>query len=110
MIQAISKKFKQLPQSFRKTLTWDRGMEMARHLDFTKKTNIPIYLCDPRSPWQRGTNENTNKLIRQFLPKKTDIGVFSQVELNKITRMLNTRPRLALDFLTPKQCLLKLLH
>lgn len=110
VIQAITKKFKQLPSSFRKTLTWDRGMEMARHLEFTKKTNVPLYLCDPRSPWQRGTNENTNKLIRQFLPKKTDIGIFSQVELNRIAQRLNTRPRLALDFLTPKQYLLKLLH
>ena len=83
---------------------------MIDHLEFTKKTNVPLYLCDPRSPWQRGTNENTNKLIRQFLPKKTDIGIFSQVELNRIAQRLNTRPRLALDFLTPKQYLLKLLH
>lgn len=110
VIQAITKSFLRLSPCLKKSLTWDRGMEMAFHEEFTKKTDMPLYLCDSKSPWQRGTNENTNKLIRQFLPKKTDIGVYSQRELNKLARLLNERPRLTLNFQTPKEYLLKLLQ
>jgi IS30 family transposase len=83
----------QLPQELRRSLTWDRGKEMADHKHFTIATNVQVYFCDPRSPWQRGSNENTNGLLRQYFPRGTDLSRFSQAYLNKIALRLNQRPR-----------------
>lgn len=99
---ALVQQIKMLPQILRKTLTWDRGMELAYHKKFTIATNIKVYFCDPQSPWQRGTNENTNGLLRQYLPKKTNLSVHSQDELNKIALRLNQRPRKILRYTTPE--------
>jgi IS30 family transposase len=82
-------------------LTWDRGHEMAKHKSFTVDTNVKVYFCDPQSPWQRGTNENTNGLLRQYFPKKTDLSGYSQADLNKVALRLNQRPRQTLGFETP---------
>src|ERR1700748_1604912 len=86
---------------YRRPLTWDRGHEMAKHKSFTVDTNVKVYFCDPQSPWQRGTNENTNGLLRQYFPKKTDLSVYSQSDLNKIELRLNQRPRKTLGFEPP---------
>ncbi len=101
VVSALSKQVTKLPTMLRKSLTWDRGMELASHKEFTLATNIDVYFCDPQSPWQRGTNENTNRLIRQYYPKKTDLSVYSQTELNKVALKLNQRPRKTLGFLCP---------
>ncbi len=82
-------------------MTWDRGLEMAQHKDFSVATDVDVYFCDPRSPWQRGTNENTNRLLRLYLPKQSDLGEHSQAELNKIALRLNQRPRKTLGFRCP---------
>ncbi len=100
--QALTNKFKDLPSALCKSLTWDRGMELAKHAEFTKDTGIPIYFCDPQSPWQRGTNENTNSLIRLYFPKKTCLAQHSQKKLDEVAEQLNTRPRKTLKFETPK--------
>ena len=84
-----------------KSLTWDRGLELADHRKFTVATNVDVYFCDPQSPWQRGSNKNTNRLLRQYFPKGTDIAVHSQAKLNQIARKMNERPRKTLDFETP---------
>lgn len=101
VVNAIAEKVIQLPGELKKSLTWDRGMEMAKHKAFTVDTNVDVYFCDPRSPWQRGTNENTNRLIRQYLPKKTDLSCYTQDQLDVIAESLNERPRKTLKFLTP---------
>ena len=92
-----------IPQFMRETLTYDQGTEMAQHKELAKRLKIKVYFCDPRSPWQRPTNENTNGLIRQYLPKGIDLSIYSQSDLNKIAESLNTRPRKCLGFHTPQE-------
>lgn len=101
VISALIKQSQKLPRELYKSLTWDRGKELADHKRFTLATDINVYFCDPQSPWQRGSNENTNRLLRQYLPKGTDLAVHSQTQLNKIARQLNERPRKTLQFETP---------
>ncbi len=103
VVKALIKQVKHLPAELRKSLTWDRGLEMARHKDFSIATDVDVYFCDPRSPWQRGTNENTNRLLRQYLPKGTDLSDHSQADLNRVALRLNQRPRKTLDFMTPAE-------
>jgi IS30 family transposase len=103
VISALIKHSKKLPIELYKSLTWDRGTEMADHQRFTLATDIDVYFCDPQSPWQRGTNENTNRLLRQYFPKGTDLSVHSQSALNKVARQLNERPRETLEFETPAE-------
>ncbi len=98
---ALIYQMKKIPEIQKKTLTWDRGMELAYHKRLTSSTNIEVYFCDPKSPWQRGMNENTNGLLRQYFPKKTDLSIYSQADLDKIATSLNQRPRKILGFLTP---------
>ncbi len=101
VINALIKHAHKLPTELYKSLTWDRGKEVADHERFTLATDIKVYFCDPQSPWQRGSNENTNGLLRQYLPKGTDLSLHSQAKLNTIARNLNERPRKTLDFDTP---------
>jgi IS30 family transposase len=101
VVAALARHVRKLPSELRRSLTWDRGKEMADHKRFTIATNVQVYFCDPRSPWQRGCNENTNGLLRQYFPKGTDLSQFSQVYLNKIAKRLNQRPRETLGFETP---------
>ena len=103
VVSALIKQSKKLPSELYKSLTWDRGTEMADHQRFTLATDIDVYFCDPQSPWQRGSNENTNRLLRQYFPKGTDLSVHSQAKLNAVARQLNERPRKTLDFETPAQ-------
>jgi len=101
VVTALTKQVRKLPAELRRSLTWDRGMELAEHKRFTVATDVQVYFCDPQSPWQRGTNENTNGLLRQYFPKGTDLSQYSQVDLNKIALRLNQRPRKTLGFHTP---------
>lgn len=101
VVTALSKQVRKLPTELRKSLTWDRGMELAHHKKFTVATNVQVYFCDPQSPWQRGTNENTNRLLRQYFPKGTDLSGYTQADLNRIALRLNQRPRKTLGFCTP---------
>ncbi len=103
LISALIKQSKKLPNELKKSLTWDRGKELTDHRKFSLATNIDVYFCDPRSPWQRGSNENTNGLLRQYFPKGTDLSVYSQADLNKVARQLNERPRKTLEFETPAE-------
>jgi IS30 family transposase len=103
VISALIKQSHKLPEELYKSLTWDRGTEMADHHKFTLATNIDVYFCDPYSPWQRGSNENTNGLLRQYFPKGTDVSVYSQAKLNAVARQLNERPRKTLEFETPAE-------
>lgn len=103
VVQAITRELIKLPLNLRKTLTWDRGMEMAKHASFTIATDMAVYFCDPQSPWQRGTNENTNRLLRQYFPKKTPLDQFSQNDLDKVALELNDRPRKTLGYKTPSE-------
>jgi IS30 family transposase len=103
VINALIKNARKLPQELYKSLTWDRGKEMADHKRFTLATDIKVYFCDPQSPWQRGTNENTNGLLRQYFPKGNDLSGYSQAQLNAVARKLNERPRKTLDYETPAE-------
>jgi len=103
VINALIKHAHKLPRELYKSLTWDRGKEMADHQRFTLATDITVYFCDPQNPWQRGSNENTNGLLRQYFPKGTDLSVHSQARLNAVARQLNERPRKTLDYETPAE-------
>ena len=103
VVSALIKQSKKLPAELYKSLTWDRGPELTDHQRFTLATDIKVYFCDPQSPWQRGSNENTNRLLRQYFPKGTDLSVYSQAKLNAVARQLNERPRKTLDYETPAE-------
>ena len=103
VINGLIKQAHKLPSELYKSLTWDRGKEMADHQRFTLATNVDVYFCDPQNPWQRGSNENTNGLLRQYFPKGTDLSVHSQAKLNAVARQLNERPRKTLGFHTPAE-------
>ncbi len=101
VVAALSRHVRKLPATLRRSLTWDRGLEMAKHKTFTVATNVKVYFCDPQSPWQRGTNENTNLLLRQYFPRGTDLSGYSQAQLDQVALRLNERPRKTLGFETP---------
>ena len=102
---ALAAKIVELPEQLRRSLTWDQGKEMAAHAHFSIKTGVPVYFCDPRSPWQRGSNENTNGLLRQYFPKRTEIAHYSQADLDQVAAELNGRPRQTLGWRSPSQAL-----
>jgi len=101
VVAALSERVRNLPATLRRSLTWDRGLEMAKHKEFTVATEVQVYFCDPQSPWQRGSNENTNLLLRQYFPKGTDLSSISQEQLDQVELLLNQRPRKTLGFATP---------
>jgi IS30 family transposase len=103
VVNALIKQSKKLPRELYKSLTWDRGKELSDHKRFSLATDIDVYFCDPQSPWQRGSNENTNGLLRQYFPKGTDLSVHSQAHLNKVARQLNERPRKTLGYYSPAE-------
>jgi IS30 family transposase len=110
VVRALAEKIGTLPEELRRSLTWDQGKEMARHKSFTVATDLQVYFCDPRSPWQRGSNENTNGLLRQYFPRATNFSHVSQDQLNAVALRLNQRPRKILDFETPADRLQKVLR
>lgn len=110
VVAAVIKQVNRLPLELRRSLTWDRGTEMAQHQAFSVATDVKVYFCDPQSPWQRGTNENTNGLLRQYFPNGTNLSTYSQADLNKVARQLNARPRKTLGFNTPAATLQAVLH
>jgi IS30 family transposase len=101
VVSALSERVRKLPTTLRRSLTWDRGLEMAKHKEFTVATDVQVYFCDPQSPWQRGSNENTNLLLRQYFPRGTDLSSISQEQLDLVELLLNQRPRKTLGFQTP---------
>ena len=103
VVNALIKQAEKLPDELYQSLTWDRGKELTDHKRFTLATNVAVYFCDPQSPWQRGSNENTNRLLRQYFPKRTDLSVHSQHRLDEVARELNERPRKTLDYQTPAE-------
>ena len=105
VVRALTRRVRTLPQGLMSSLTWDRGMELAAHKTFTVATDVRVYFCDPQSPWQRGSNENTNGLLRQYFPDGTDLSTYTQADLNAVARRLNMRPRKALDYNTPADTL-----
>jgi IS30 family transposase len=105
VVAALTRQIRKLPASLRRSLTWDRGLEMAKHKNFTVATDVKVYFCDPQSPWQRGSNENTNGLLRQYFPKRTDLSGYTQSDLDKVALRLNQRPRKTLSFQTPASTL-----
>ena len=107
--QAMRQAITALPASLARTITWDQGIEMCCHADFTIATGTPVYFCDPHAPWQRGSNENTNGLLRQYLPKGTDLSLHSAAGLARIAASLNGRPRKTLRYMTPSEKLAELL-
>jgi IS30 family transposase len=110
VIAALADKIGELPEQLRRSITWDNGKEMALHADFTIATGVQIYICDPKSPWQRGSNENTNGLLRQYLPKRTSFAGHSQADLDAIAHQLNGRPRQTLGFMSPSEVLAAAMH
>jgi len=103
VVTALARRIQLLPTALRQSLTWDRGKEMAQHQQFTLTTAVQVYFCDPQSPWQRGSNENTNGLLRQYFPKGTDLSRLTQAHLDAVARRLNTRPRQTLNWRTPAE-------
>lgn len=104
-LEALTRKLRRVPVALRKTLTYDQGKEMARHKELTKRLSIEVFFADPHSPWQRGSNENMNGLIREYLPKGDDLSIYSQAYLNRIAKALNYRPRAVLGFMTPAEAM-----
>ena len=105
VVEALIKQVRKLPDELRRSLTWDRGHELCQHKRFTLATDMKVYFCDPQSPWQRGTNENTNALLRQYFPKGQSVAHYTQAQLNRVARELNERPRKTLGFQTPAYAL-----
>lgn len=101
VVKALTRRIRRLPKQLRRSLTWDRGKEMSSHKDFSLATDVKVYFCDPQSPWQRGSNENTNGLLRQYFPRGTNLSGYSQADLDKVALRLNQRPRETLEFKTP---------
>ena len=110
VVSALSVQMGKLPDLLRQSLTWDRGTELAAHVDFSVATNMDVYFCNPSSPWQRGTNENTNGLLRQYFPKGSCLSKLTQGDLNKVAAKLNNRPRKTLGFRTPTEKLNEVLR